>query len=179
MPFHAYDLSFPPIQIGECHTIITPLNISYQERKSRMLRTILGITIALSVGFLCVPFGVTAAELTPQSLAGTWAKGGKDQCSVAGYEYLLFRENGTFEFGREKRGEAVGFWTIGDKDIVEIDMLTSPAFYADVEMDLSAYHGTFSYFEAKLVILNFSGDSFDAVAILGAEIGQTIVGRCS
>ena len=144
-----------------------------------MLRTILSITIALSVGFLCVPFGVAAADLTPQSLEGTWAKGGKDQCSVADYEHLLFRENGTFEFGRAGKGEAVGFWTIGDKDIVEIDMLTSPAFYADVEMDLSAYHGTFSYFEAKLVILNFSGDSFDGVAILGEEIGQATFGRCS
>ena len=144
-----------------------------------MLRTILSITIALSVGFLCVPFGVAAADLTPQSLAGTWAKGGKGQCSVADYEYLLFRENGTFEFGRESKGEAVGFWTIGDKDIVEIDMLTSPAFYADVEIDLSAYHGTFSYFEAKLVILNFSGDSFDGVVILGEEIGQATFGRCS
>jgi hypothetical protein len=98
---------------------------------------------------------------------------------VADYEYLLFRENGTFEFGRADRGEAVGFWTIGDKDIVEIDMLTSPAFYADVEMDLSAYHGTFSYFEAKLVVLNFSGDSFDGVVILGTEIGQATFGRCS
>ena len=65
---------------------------------------------------------------------------------MAGYEYLLFRENGTFEFGREKRGEAVGLWTIGDKDIVEIHLLTSPAFYVDVNMDLSAYHGTLSYF---------------------------------
>ena len=144
-----------------------------------MLRTILSIAIAVSVGFLCVPLGVAAADLTPQSLTGTWAKGGKDQCRVADHEYLLFRENGTFEFGRADRGEAVGFWTIGDKDIVEIDMLTSPAFYADVEMDLSAYHGTFSYFEAKLVVLNFSGDSFDGVAILGEEIGQATFGRCS
>jgi len=144
-----------------------------------MLRTILSITIALSVGFLCVPFGVAAADLTPQSLAGTWAKGGKDQCSVADYEHLLFRENGTFEFGRAGKGEAVGFWTIGDQDIVDIHMVTSPAFYDDVNMDLSAYHGTFSYFKAKLVIVNFSGDSFDAVAILGTQIGQAILGRCS
>ena len=144
-----------------------------------MLRTILSITIAVSVGFLCAPFGVAAADLTPQSLTGTWAKGGKEQCSVADYEFLLFQENGTFEFGREKRGEAVGFWSIGDKDIVEIHMLTSPAFYADVNMGLSAYHGTFSYFKAKLVILNFSGDSFDGVAILGEEIGQAAFGRCS
>ena len=95
------------------------------------------------------------------------------------YEHLLFRENGTFEFGRESRGEAVGFWTIGAKDIVEIHLLTSPAFYADVKMDLSSYHGTFSYFNAKLVILNFSVDSFDAVVIFGEEIGQATIGRCS
>jgi hypothetical protein len=144
-----------------------------------MLRTILSITIALSVGVLCVPFGVAAADLTPQSLAGTWAVGGKDECSARDYEHLLFRENGTFEFGRERRGEAVGFWTIGAKDIVEIHMVTSPAFYADVNMDLSAYHGTFSYFNAKLVILNFSGDSFDGVVIFGEEIGQATIGRCS
>ena len=144
-----------------------------------MLRTILSISIALSVGFLCVPFGVDAADLTPQSLTGTWAVGGKDLCSTGDYEHLLFRENGTFEFGREKRGEAVGFWTIGDKDIVEIHMVTSPAFYVDVNMELHAYHGTYSYFNAKLVILNFSGDSFDAVVILGEEIGQATIGRCS
>ena len=144
-----------------------------------MLRTILSITIALSVGVLCVPFGVAAADLTPQALTGTWAVGGKGQCSAGDYEHLLFRENGTFEFGRESRGEAVGFWTIGAKDIVEIHMVTSPAFYADVNMDLNAYHGTFSYFKAKLVILNFSGDSFDAVGLIGKEIGQATVGRCS
>lgn len=73
----------------------------------------------------------------------------------------------------------MGFWTIGAKDIVEIHKVTSPAFYADVNIDLRAYHGTFSYFNAKLVILNFSGDSFDAVGIIGKEIAQTTVGRCS
>jgi hypothetical protein len=144
-----------------------------------MLRIILGMTIALFGGLLCVPLGVTAADLTPRALAGTWAVGGKDQCRVGDYEHLLFRENGTFEFGRESRGEAVGFWTIGAKDIVEIHMVTSPAFYADVNMNLQAYHGTFAYFKAQLVILNFSGDSFDAVGIIGKEIAQTTVGRCS
>ena len=142
-----------------------------------MLRTILSITIAL--GFLCIPFGAAAADLTPKSLIGTWAVGGKNQCRLADKEHLLFRENGTFEFGREGKGEAVGFWTIGDKDIVEIHMVTSPAFYADVDMDLHDYHGTFSYFAAKLVILNFSGDAFDAVGVIGKEISQSTVGRCS
>ena len=76
-----------------------------------MLRTILSITIAL--GFLCVPFGVAAADLTPKSLTGTWALNGKDHCSLADKEYFLFHENGTFEHGRKGKSEAVGFWTIG------------------------------------------------------------------
>ena len=143
-----------------------------------MLRTILSITIALFVWFLCVP-GAAAADLTPQSLAGTWAKGGKDQCSAADKEYLLFRENGTFENGRGGTSEAVGFWIIGDKDIVDIHMVTSPAFYADMDMDLSEYEGTFSNFIVKLVILNFSRGAFDAVGIIGEEIVQATFGRCS
>jgi hypothetical protein len=73
----------------------------------------------------------------------------------------------------------MGFWTIGAKDLVEIHMVTSPAFYADVGMNLHVYQGTVGYGTANLVILNFSADSFDAGAICGTQITQATVGRYS
>ena len=51
--------------------------------------------------------------MTPEYLHGDLVIGKTEQkCGEADAEYFVFNENGTFEAGRSKKAEAVGFWHI-------------------------------------------------------------------
>ena len=55
--------------------------------KSRLLAAII-----LLMSFICFPFGVNAADLTPAYLEGTWLIGDTEQdCNDPDTEYMVFR----------------------------------------------------------------------------------------
>ena len=133
---------------------------------------------ATLVAVLCLFFAPWAhtADLNATYLTGRWVLDAQD-CSAADVETIEFRKNGTFESTRAGKAEAVGFWGI-NADIVELHMVTSPAYFDDVEPTLGAFKGLYQYFQARMAIFNIQKDSFEAVGVLGNQIKQARAVKC-
>ena len=70
-------------------------------------------SIFLVMALIGFSSGANAADMAPGYLHGNWAIGTTEQkCGDPGAEYFVFNKNGTFEAGRSKKAEAVGFWQI-------------------------------------------------------------------
>jgi hypothetical protein len=89
----------------------------------------------------------------------------------------MFNQNGTFEAGRSKKAEAVGFWQI-DGDTVYLVFIASGGFFQDIHAELKAYENTFDYFDVKLIPFNVEDNRFEAVGVLGDEVNRGIAIRC-
>ena len=89
----------------------------------------------------------------------------------------MFKENGTFEAGRSKKAEAVGFWQI-DGDSVYLVFIASGGFFQDIHAELKAYENRFDYFDVKLIPFNIAENRFEAVGVLGDETNKGIAIRC-
>ena len=118
-----------------------------------------------------------SGELSVDYLKGTWALDSKKQCNKADKEYFIFRANGTFENGSTGKPESTGFWHI-DNYIVQLHMVTSPGFYANVNEQLKEFQGKFIYVPARLVTTDVQPDRFDGVGVLGQEIKKATFFRC-
>ena len=118
-----------------------------------------------------------SGELSVDYLKGTWALDSKKQCNSADKEYFIFRANGTFENGSTGKAESTGFWYI-DNYIVQLHMVTSPGFYANVNEQLKEFQGKFVYVPARLVTTDVQPDRFDGVGVLGQEIKKATFFRC-
>ena len=101
----------------------------------------------------------------------------EQKCSDPDAEYFVFNQNGTFEAGRSKKAEAVGFWQIGD-DIVYLVFIASGGFFQDIHAELNAYENRFDYFDVKLIPFNVEENRFEAVGVLGDETNKGIAIRC-
>ena len=122
--------------------------------------------------------GANAADMAPEYLHGDWVIGKTEQkCGAADAEYFVFNENGTFEAGRSKKAEAVGFWQI-DGDIVYLVFIASGGFFQDIHAELKEYENRFDYFDVKLIPFNVEGNRFEAVGVLGDETNKGIAIRC-
>ena len=108
------------------------------------------------------------ANLSPKYLHGRWVIDAKN-CSSSEAEYMLFRENGTFENTRDGKAEIVGFWEISGKlkDAVLLHVVTSPAFFHDIMPALKQHQGMFDYFQATIFAFNLGKESFEGLGILG------------
>ena len=119
-----------------------------------------------------------AADMTPEYLHGNWVIGTTEQkCGDAEAEYFVFNENGTFEAGRSKKAEAVGFWQI-DGDSVYLVFIASGGFFQDIHAELKKYENRFDYFDVKLIPFNVEDNRFEAVGVLGDEVNRGIAIRC-
>ena len=122
--------------------------------------------------------GANAADMVPEYLHGNWVIGMTEQkCGAAGAEYFVFNQNGTFEAGRSKKAEAVGFWQI-DGDSVDLVFIASGGFFQDIHAELKGYENTFDSFDVKLVPFNVKDNRFEAVGVLGDEVNKGIAIRC-
>ena len=98
---------------------------------------------------VCFSSGANAADMVPEYLHGNWAIGTTEQkCGDLDAEYFVFNQNGTFEAGRSKKAEAVGFWQI-DGDIVYLVFIASGGFFQDIHAELKAYENRFDHFDVK------------------------------
>ena len=133
---------------------------------------------ATLVAVLCLFFApwVHAADLNAEYLTGRWVLDAQD-CSAADVETIEFHKNGTFESTRAGKAEAVGFWGI-NTDILELHMVTSPAYFDDIEPTLEAFKGLYQYFQARMAVYNIQKDSFEAVGVLGNQIERTRAVKC-
>ena len=126
----------------------------------------------------CFSSMAIAAEIAPDYLHGNWVIGTTEQkCGAADSEYFIFNKNGTFEAGRSKKAEAVGFWQI-DGDIVYLVFIASGGFFQDIHAELKAYENRFDYFDVKLIPFNVEDNRFEAVGVLGDETNKGVAIRC-
>jgi hypothetical protein len=126
----------------------------------------------------CFSSGANAADMVPEYLYGNWVIGTTEQkCGAADSEYFIFNKNSTFEAGRSKKAEAVGFWQI-DSDIVYLVFIASGGFFQDIHAELKEHENTFDYFDVKLIPFNVKDNRFEAVGVLGDEVNKGIAVRC-
>lgn len=156
---------------GKMETSVTGKEIS-------MIRKLTCATIVVLLMVFAVPLA-HGAELSPKFLHGRWVIDEKN-CGSAESEYLVIRENGTFENTRNGKTEIVGFWQISGnlKGAVSLHMVTSPAFFHDIMPALKQYQDNFAYFQTTIFTFNLGKDSFEALGILGAQLKRMAAVRC-
>ena len=136
---------------------------------------VFGYLVLALVGFSS---RANAADMVPEYLRGNWVIGTTEQkCGDLDAEYFVFNQNGTFEAGRSKKAEAVGFWQI-DGDIVYLVFIASGGFFQDIHAELKAYENRFDHFDVKLVPFNVEDNRFEAVGVLGDETNKGVAIRC-
>ncbi len=156
---------------GKMETSVTGKEISMIRKLSCAIIVVLLMVFAVPLAY--------GAELSPKYLHGRWVIDAKN-CSSSEDEYMLFRENGTFEDARGGKAEIVGFWQISGylKSAVLLHVVTSPAFFHDIMPALKQHQGTFDYFQATIFAFNLGQDSFEGLGILGAQQKRMAAVRC-
>ena len=140
-----------------------------------MIRTVKYATIFVVLSVFLVPWA-NAADLSADYLHGRWVIDDQD-CSSPDAEYMEFNQNGTFEGMRTGNAEIVGFWGLKE-GILDLHMVTSPAFFVDIQKDLGGFEGIYNYFQGRMVIFNTQNKSFEAFGVIGDEIKRTSAVRC-
>lgn len=140
-----------------------------------MIRAFNCLAIIVVLGLFLPPLA-TAGDVSPEYLYGRWAIDTQD-CSSPSSEYIEFLKNGTFQSTRTGETEIVGFWGLR-RDMLELEMLTSAAFFDDIHKSLSGFKDLYGYFQAKMVIFNNKENSFEAIGVLGNEVKRATAVRC-
>jgi len=140
-----------------------------------MFRVFNYATILVVLSAFLVPWA-NAADLSGDYLHGRWVIDDQD-CSSPDSEYMEFNKNGTFEGMRTGKAEIVGFWGLKE-GILDLHMVTSPAFFDDLHKDLAGFEGIYNYFQGRMIIFNTQNKSFEAFGVIGDEIKRTSAVRC-
>jgi len=140
-----------------------------------MVRTLTFAVIVVLLGVSFVPC-VNAGDLSMEYLYGRWVVD-EESCASPDSEYMDFRKNGTFENTRTGKTEIVGFWGLNE-DILDLHMVTSPAFFDDLHQDLQGFENMYDYFQAKVVIFNTQKNSFEAFGVIGNETKRMTTVKC-
>ena len=140
-----------------------------------MMRVFKYATILVVLSVFLVPQAL-AADLSADYLHGRWVIDDQD-CSSPDSEYMEFNKNGTFEGTRTGQAEIVGFWGLKE-GILDLHMVTSPAFFDDLHKDLAGFEGIYSYFQGRMVIFNTQNKSFEAFGVIGDETKRASAVRC-
>ena len=119
---------------------------------------------------------VNAGDLSTENLHGRCVIDDQN-CSSPDSEYIEFNKNGTFAGTRTGKAEIVGFWGLKE-GILDLHMVTSPAFFDDLHKDLAGFEGIYSYFQGRMVIFNTQNKSFEAFGVIGDEIKRASAVRC-
>ena len=133
---------------------------------------IIPLTLAVT-GFLS---GATAAALDPGYLEGKWELDAQGPCGDKDAEHLILRGNGTFEYGRRGKAEAVGFWRI-EEDVMRLEMLTSPAYFQDIHPELKPLSG-YEMQSMQAIPIEMQQDQFNVVARIGEQMKRFSLQRC-
>ncbi len=140
-----------------------------------MMRVFNCATILVVLSVFLVP-RANAADLSADYLYGRWVID-EQNCSSPDSEYIEINKNGTFTGTRTGKAEIVGFWGLKE-GILDLHMVTSPAFFDDLHKDLAGFEGLYNYFQGRMVIFNNQDNSFEAFGVIGDEIKRTSAVRC-
>jgi hypothetical protein len=142
---------------------------------NRMPRTY-WLIIPLTLAMLGALSSTTAAALDAGYLAGKWEINSQGNCGSKDAEHLILRGNGTFEYGRRGKAEAVGFWRIED-DVMKLEMLTSPAYFQDIHAELKPLSG-YEIQSMQAMPIDMQQNQFSAVASIGDMMERFTLQRC-
>jgi hypothetical protein len=117
-----------------------------------------------------------ATDLSADYLHGRWVIDYQD-CNSPDAEYMEFNKNGTFEGTRTGKAEIVGFWGLKE-GILDLHMVTSPAFFDDLNKELAGFESIYGYFQGRMIIFNTQRKSFEAFGVIGDEIKRAAALRC-
>lgn len=135
------------------------------------------LLLPLAIAIAGVSPGVHAAMLDSAHLAGHWEINTDGNCGAKDAEHLLIRSNGTFEYGRGGSPESVGFWQAKD-DGLSLNMLTSPAYFADINNQLKAFNGLYGHYVLEAITFDVQENQFSAVARVGEQMSRLTLQRC-
>jgi hypothetical protein len=140
-----------------------------------MIRAYNYATILVVLSVFLVPWA-NAADLSADYLYGRWVID-EQNCSSPDAEYIEFNKNGTFEGTRTGKAEIVGFWGLKE-GILNLHMVTSPAFFDDIHKDLAGFEGLYNYFQGRMVIFSTQDKSFETFGVIGDEMKRASAVRC-
>ncbi len=120
---------------------------------------------------------VYADDISATYLTGTWALESAKDCGSDDSTYTIYGKGGSFEYGRHGRAEAVGFWSV-EGEVLTIQTLTSPAYFADMHAGLKTFEGQYHYYTIVMMLVDQKKDSFTAVASLRDQISRFSAYRC-
>ena len=140
-----------------------------------MLRTYL-LSIPLTMAMTGLWSGVAAAALDPGYLAGSWEINTQGNCGARNAEQLVIRADGSFEYSRRGKADAVGFWRIED-DVVVLDMMTVPASFQDIQAELQEFV-EYQVYSLRAMPIDMQQDQFSAVASIGDQMQRFSLRRC-
>jgi hypothetical protein len=140
-----------------------------------MMRALKCVTIIVMLAVFLAPWA-SAEDLSAKYLHGKWVIG-DGSCGAKDSEFIEFRKNGTFESDRTGRPESVGFWQL-DEDILTLHMVTSPAFFEDIERSLVGFKDQYNYYQIRMVLFNTEKNRLEAIAVLGKQIKRNYAVRC-
>jgi len=141
-----------------------------------MIRALKYATSFAVLSLFLAPWVHAGEDLSADYLHGRWVID-EQNCSSPDSEYFEFRKNSTFESTRAGKAEIVGFWELNE-DILELHMVTSPAFFDDIHRALVGFKGMFNYYKVRMVIFNTKKQSFEAIGVLGDEMKRATAVRC-
>ena len=127
--------------------------------------------------FAVLAGSVAGAAAGPDSswVAGDWAVDGS--CEGKDTEHVVLGDDGTVRSTMNGKVDAVGFWEL-EGDVVQLHLVSSPAFVAEFVDEKLPSEGGYYYFPIRIVVLNQTKNSFDAVGLLGQEFQTGKFTRC-
>lgn len=135
------------------------------------------LLLPLSVAMTAVVTNTQAAQFGAAYLEGKWEIDNGGNCGAKDAEHLLIRSDGTFTYGRSGKPESVGFWQSKD-DGFNLNMLTSPAYFADINNELKAFNGLYGHYELTAIAFDVQENQFGAVARVGEQMSKLTLHRC-
>jgi hypothetical protein len=140
-----------------------------------MLRTYL-LSIPLTIAMTGLLSGAAVAALDPGYLTGSWEINAKGRCGAKTAENLVVHRDGSFEYSRRGKVDAVGFWRI-EGDVLVLDMMTSPASFQDIHAELKTFV-PYQLYSMRAMPIDMHKDQFSAVASIGEQMQRFSLQRC-
>ena len=140
-----------------------------------MLRSYL-LSIPLTIAMTGLLSSTAVAALDKGYITGKWAINSQGQCDAGNAEHLIVHGDGSFEYSRRGKADAVGFWRI-ENDVVVLDMMTSPASFQDIHAELQEF-AEYQIYSMRAMPVDRQPDQFRAVASLGDQMQQFSLKRC-
>ncbi len=140
-----------------------------------MLRSYL-LSIPLTMAMTALLPSVADAALDPGFLTGSWEINAQASCGAKNAENLVLHRDGSFEYSRRGKADAVGFWRIED-NVVVFDMMISPASFKDIHAELQDFVAYQAY-RMRAMPIDIQQDQFSVVASIGDQMQRFSLRRC-